>query len=86
MVLNKFDTARIRVNNYLTRLEYLEFKNEIQPVQNTDGLFLPPVSRIIFLPNDSVRVENISNSNKFFYSRKNTVVFYWNKSAMVRLF
>lgn len=86
MLLHNIDTGKISVNNYLTRLEYISFKKEIQVSETNDGLFLPPVTRISFYANDSVRIENLSDFSTRALSKQNTTILYWNKFDLVRLF
>ncbi|PVD53915.1 hypothetical protein DC498_00515 [Terrimonas sp.] len=86
MVLNNIDTGKIWVNNMLTRLEYLELKEVIHPLTGTGAFVLPPVTKISFIGNDSVQVENISNLEKRVFPKENTTILYWNTVDMIRLF
>jgi hypothetical protein len=86
LILNNIDTGRIWVSNLLTRLEYLELKDTIRLVKKTNVLILPPATRISFLDNDSVKVENTFNFDKRVFYKKNTTVLYWNKVDIIRVF
>ncbi|OJY93245.1 MAG: hypothetical protein BGP13_16545 [Sphingobacteriales bacterium 40-81] len=86
MILNNIDTGKIWVNNMLTRLEYLEFKEAIHPLTEAGAVILPPVTKVSFIGNDSMQVENILNFEKRVFPKENTTILYWNTVDMIRLF
>lgn len=86
IVLHGIDTASVYVNNYLTRLEYLEFGDQIKTAQIGEVLMLPPVTKLTFLANDSIKIENTIDLTKRIFWKHNSTLLYWNKEDLIRLF
>lgn len=83
--LNGLDTSKIHVNNYLTRLEYLEL-NKIHTLHDSVGIFVPPVSKLTFGTPDTVCIDNLASGNKMFFNKNNVTVIYWDKNKIKQLF
>jgi len=85
LILNKIDTAKVIVNHPLKRLEYLKIKDTIRASQEKDGLFIFPATRIEKFA-DTIRIFDDSSRNTATISQKNSAVYYWNKTNLIKLF
>lgn len=86
LILNNIDTSKVILNNYLTRLEYLEFGEEIEITHSDSSIFIPPDTRIVQESGNTIRLINMETGVEKNVCRANSIFFYWNKKKMVKLF
>jgi hypothetical protein len=86
LLLNNIDTAKVEINNYLTRLKYLKSGEEIAATYSDSSTFIPPYTRIVERSDNIIRLINIETGVEKNVDRTNSVFFYWNKKEMVKLF
>jgi hypothetical protein len=86
LLLNNIDTSKVVVNNYLTRLKYLESGEEISVTHSDSSVFIPPDTRIMERPDDTIRLINMETRVEKNIGHTNSICFYWNKKEMIKLF
>jgi len=84
--LYNIDTNNVRVNNYITRLEYLKLDKQLLPIQKDSAIFLPPETIISVNANDVLKIENTFTQTSVQLNKNNAEIFYWNRLKMVKLF
>ncbi|MDO6431982.1 hypothetical protein Q4E93_15355 [Flavitalea sp. BT771] len=85
LMVNKADTGKVYVNNYLLRLDYLPVKGNIPVTEKAEGSFIYPCTLIRSDSGGHYIVENLRNGAKKVFSGDSTVVCYWDKSQLKSL-
>lgn len=80
LYLRGADTGSVTVNNYLTRLDYLEINGRVGIDSLPGSFFIAPVT--IITPQEDgeiVKIENIASGKSKMVNTKTDVLFFWNK-------
>lgn len=85
LIVNKADTGKVYVNNYLLRLDYLPVKDNIQVSERAEGAFIYPSTLIRSGGGGHYIIENLRNGTKRMFSRESADVWYWDKSQLKSL-
>lgn len=86
LMINKLDTAGVKIINLLKRTEYLK-TGEIIPVQIKDStISIYPYVRIVNHSNGLLQLTNSQNNSTLDLRKDRNLVYYWNKTELVRLF
>jgi len=91
LMVNKADTGKVYVNNYLLRLDYLPVKDTIQVSERANGSFIYPSTLIrpdsgsVMAGGGRYSIENLRNGTKKIFSRDSVVICYWDKSQLKSL-
>ncbi|MEP6747344.1 MAG: hypothetical protein ABJB86_06445 [Bacteroidota bacterium] len=86
LVINKIDTGKIRVFNYLTRSDYLKTGPVIRPVLKDSIWTIFPFISVLVDSRDTVRIMNEINKETLAVKKERNSMYYWNKEALIRLF
>lgn len=87
LILNNVDTSRVKINNYLTRLEYLDIAGriKIEPGLHIDSI--APATLIKTLPDlDSLHIFNNRIGTYINVSRPASILYFWDKYKWNKVF
>jgi len=83
-IMNGVDTNKVFVNNYLSRLEYLQVKGDIRVQKRGDGVFIFPCTMI--RPDGmQLIIENTYTGKTCRLHRQGDVIYYWDKTRLKSL-
>lgn len=83
LLLGGIDTSRVEVNNYLTRLQYLDMEDTIKIDRGSSFYTIPPVTLIEQVGNtDSLIIVNTLTSTQKMINRNNSVLYFWDKHTL----
>lgn len=86
LLLNGIDTGRVEVNNYLTRLQYLNMEDTIKTDRGSSFYTIPPVTLIEQARNtDSLIIVNTLTNTQKRINRNNSVLYFWDKHTLQRI-
>ncbi len=84
--INKTDTSKIKIMNYLKRTEYLKTGQTI-PVQKLDSsLFIYPECLIVLHGVQNIQLTNTQNNSSLSILKDRNLMYYWNKEVLIGLF
>jgi hypothetical protein len=86
LVINKVDTSKVTVINYLKGPDYVTTKEDITASACHGELFIFPSVRIKDTLNNSVRVLNTDNNKAMTLQKNRNLIYYWNRHNLIRLF
>jgi hypothetical protein len=96
--INKTDTSKVKIMNYLKRTDYLKIVNYLKrtdylkagetiPVQTTDStLIIYPECQIVQHGDQYIQLRNSQNNSSVNIRKDRNLLYYWNKEAFIRLF
>jgi protein O-mannosyl-transferase len=84
--INKTDTSKVKIMNYLKRSDYLKAGKTI-PVQTLDStLIIYPECQIVQHGGQYIQLTNSQNNSSVNIRKDRNLMYYWNKVALIRLF
>jgi protein O-mannosyl-transferase len=87
LVINRVDTSKVIVANYLGRLDYLRVQGAIEPSPAVgDSIFIYPRTRIIQNNGGTTLVIASTPDSSWSLVRRESEVYFWNKERLVRLY
>lgn len=86
LLIRGIDTSQVTVSHYLTRLEYLAAKEDIPVIRQQDRWFIYPATYIIDSQYDMIEIKGPQNEYLASVNKKNSIIYYWNNSKLVKLY
>lgn len=86
MVLSGIDTSAVELTNYLFRKDYLLTGEKIYPHKTKDTIFIYPETQVTNDQTDNFRIVNVKNHSVTIASKKNSIIYYWDKTELKKLF
>ena len=84
--INKADTSKVKIMNYLKRDDYLKAGQTI-PVQMTDSTMkIYPACLIVLHEDHDLQLTNTQNNSSVSIRKDRNLMYYWNKEALIGLF
>ena len=84
--INRIDTSKVKIMNYLKRTDYLKTGQTI-PVQMTDStLIIYPECMIVEHEGQYIQLTNTKNNSSANIRKDRNLMYYWNKEALIGLF
>ncbi len=86
LAINKTDTSKVKILNYLKRVDYLKTGQTI-PLQIIDSTAtIYPACLIVQHENQYIQLTNTQNKSSVSLRNDRNLLYYWNKEALIRLF
>jgi protein O-mannosyl-transferase len=86
MLLNHIDTGKVKIINYLNRMDYLKTARVIVPQMNDSSVFIYPCVSAITLADDKLQLTNTQNNSSLILQKDRNLIYYWNRETLVKLF
>ena len=84
--INKRDTSKVKIMNYLKRADYLKTEQTI-PVQMIDStLIIYPECSIVLHGDQYIQLTNTQNNSSVSIRKDRNLLYYWNKEALIGIF
>ena len=84
LVLNSIDTSRVKVHNYLRRLDYIKIA-VVEPMPANKAQFIFP-DTYIEQENNVLKLNNNKNGENILLNKDDWSVYYWNKKRLLKLY
>jgi hypothetical protein len=84
--INKTDTSKVKIMNYLKRADYLK-TGQIIPVRMIDStLIIYPECMIALHGDQYIQLTNTQNNSSVSIRKDRNLLYYWNKEALIGIF
>lgn len=83
LVINRIDTGKVTVINYLDWPSYCKAPRKIIPLVSNDSILIYP-GVTIYRGEDTMNIINLATGNRL-TANKSSLIYYWDKTGMVRL-
>lgn len=85
LLLNHVDTSRVRLFNFLTKLDYLPLPGTIRIDTTGDGYFIAPVTRLKKVDN-VLEIENLQTEEKVELQIEMDVLYFWDRHSLKKVY